>query len=121
MLANLGRREDALTATTDAVELYRRRPRPNPPPSTPTSRGAYGVSRGYVPPEAPTTTVRSKPPRSPSPCTGACMPSGPEAFGDDLVGALSTLAGLLDDLERVDEAAEVRKRIEALTARPDNG
>ncbi|MGH3570134.1 MAG: tetratricopeptide repeat protein, partial [Pseudonocardia sp.] len=114
MLSNLGRREDALTATTDAVEIYRRLAATNPAAFEPDlARGLWTFA--WVRAAADTDLDAALPAAEQSAAIYERLHQRrPQAFGDDLRGALSTLADVLDGLGRAAEAAKARRRIDGL-------
>jgi tetratricopeptide (TPR) repeat protein len=112
MLSKLGRREEALAATTEAVEIHRRLARVNPAAfEADLARGLWGFAwvrvAGQIElPQALTAAEESVTRYD------ELVQQLPQAFTDDLNSALGTLADVLEGLDRTEEAAEVRRRID---------
>ncbi|MGH3943309.1 MAG: hypothetical protein ACRDTG_32730 [Pseudonocardiaceae bacterium] len=113
-LSNVGRREEPLEATTEAVEVYRRLAGANPAAFEPDLAGglwsfAWVRAAGQVElPEALDTADESVA------IYARLVERLPQAFTGDLRGALVTLADVFKALGRHDEEAQVRDRIERL-------
>jgi tetratricopeptide (TPR) repeat protein len=113
-LSNLGRREEALAATSEAVEVYRRLAGVNPgafEPDLALALWGFAWVRAAGPvelPEALNATEESVV------IYERLVERLPQSFTSDLRGALATLADVLDHLDRSAEAAEVRHRIDRL-------
>jgi tetratricopeptide (TPR) repeat protein len=110
MLSGLGRREDALAATGEAVEIYRRLAAARPDAFEPDlARSLWAAAWIRV-------TVGSDLPGALSACQEAVAryerlhATVPAAFAGDLSGSLSTLAEVLEGLDRDVEAADARNR-----------
>lgn len=113
-LAHASRHDEALTATTDAVTLYRRLAQTNPAAYEPDlARGLWGFAwvcaAGQIElPQALHTVEES---------VGIyerLTERLPQVFTDDWRGALGTLAEVLDQLGRDEDAGKVRHRIDQL-------
>src|SRR5262249_50330650 len=116
-LSGLGRREDALTATTEAVQIYRRLAQANPPaydPDLAWGRCGFAGVRAAGEVELPEALDAA---RESVGIYERLAEKLPQAFTGDLQGTLGTLADVLDELGRDEEAGEVRQRIEQLGGR----
>jgi tetratricopeptide (TPR) repeat protein len=101
-LSALGRREEALAATQEAVDIYRDLARPTPRPSSPTWRPASTTWARCSPPWAGgRRRWRRRRRRWTSTATG---PANPQAFLPDLAMSLNNLGAMLSALGRREEA-----------------
>ncbi|MGH3950775.1 MAG: tetratricopeptide repeat protein [Pseudonocardiaceae bacterium] len=113
-LSSLGRREEALGATVEAVEIRRRLAGVNPAAFEPDlARGLWGFAwvraAGQVElPEALNAAEESVA------IYERLVERLPQAFTSDLRGSLATFAEVLGHLDRGEEAATVRHRIDQL-------
>ncbi len=110
-LSNAGRREEALAPTEEATNLYRQLAQANPAahlPNLATSlwAHAWGSVRASAPSNEALRSVREA-----ITIFGSLAEQLPQRFGPDLASATSTLADVLDQLGRADEASEVRRRL----------
>jgi tetratricopeptide (TPR) repeat protein len=112
MLSDLGRREEALAATTEAVDVSRRLAGVNPAAFDPDlARGLWSFAWVRVAGQIELPQALTAAEESVIHYDGLVQQL-PQAFTDDLYGALATLADVLDGLDRGEEAADVRRRID---------
>ncbi|MGH3774215.1 MAG: tetratricopeptide repeat protein, partial [Pseudonocardiaceae bacterium] len=111
-LSNLGRREEALAATTDAVEIRRRLAEVNPAAFEPDlARGLWSFASVRVAGQIELPQALTAAEESVTRYEGLVQQL-PQVFTDDLYGALAILADVLDGLDRREEAADVRRRVD---------
>lgn len=113
-LAHAGRREEALTATTEATETYRRLADKNPATFEPDlARALWGFA--WVRAAGQVELLEAlEAARESVGIYGRLAERLPQAFIGDLRGALATLAQVLGHLGSHEEAGEVRQRIDQL-------
>ncbi|MGH3711806.1 MAG: tetratricopeptide repeat protein, partial [Pseudonocardiaceae bacterium] len=113
-LSNLGRREEALGATVEAVEVYRRLAGVNPAAFEPDlARGLWSFARVRAAGQVELPGALDAADESVA-IYARLVERLPQAFTGDLGGALVTLADVFKALGRHDEEAQVRDRIERL-------
>ncbi|HWR47743.1 MAG TPA: hypothetical protein VN327_09085, partial [Pseudonocardiaceae bacterium] len=111
-LAYAGQREEALAATVEAVAVYRRLAQTNPAAFEPDlARGLWSFAWVRVAGQTELAQALTAAEESVVLYDGLVRRL-PQAFTNDLHGALTTLADVLDGLDRSDEAAEIRHRID---------
>ncbi|MGH3769116.1 MAG: tetratricopeptide repeat protein, partial [Pseudonocardiaceae bacterium] len=111
-LSNLGQLEDALAATVEAVEIRRRLAQTNPAAYEPDlARGLWSFAWVRVAGQTELPQALTAAEESVVLYDGLAQ-RRPQAYTNDLRGARTTLADVLDGLDRGDEATEVRHRIE---------
>jgi tetratricopeptide (TPR) repeat protein len=111
-LSDLGCREEALTATAEAVAIYRQLAEANPAAFEPDlayvlSTFAWVRAAGQIELQQALTAAE----QSVTLYEGLAQQSQQAPFNDYLYGALSILADVLDGLDRNDEATDIRRRI----------
>jgi tetratricopeptide (TPR) repeat protein len=111
-LSDLERHEEALAVTTEAVEIYRQLAEANPTAFEPDlayvlSIFAWVRAAGQIELQQALTAAE----QSVTLYEGLAQQSQQAPFNDDLHGALSILADVLDELDRNDEATDIRRRI----------
>jgi tetratricopeptide (TPR) repeat protein len=114
-LSELGRQEDALQATTEAVDIYRSLAQANPAafePDLAQGLQAFAWVRATEQTELAEALLAAQ--ESITIYEGLAQRL-PRTFDHALRGALTTLAGVLDGLGRGDDAVFVRNRIRDLT------
>jgi predicted trehalose synthase len=110
----LGRREEALAASTEAVQIFRRLAGVNPAAFEPDlARGLWSFAwvRAASQVELPEALNAAEESVARYESLAERLP---QAFTSDLRGALASLVDVLDALGRSDEAAHVRARIDRL-------
>ena len=116
LLSGLGRREEALAATAEAAEIYRRLAAARPAAFEPElARGLWGYAWVRAAGKADLAQALTAAEEAVTRYE-ALAGRRPLAFTNDLAGALTTLADVLDGLDRAAAAAAARRRAEELGA-----
>jgi hypothetical protein len=111
----VGRREEVLAATEEAVEIRRRLAEVNPAASEPDlARGLWGFAWVRVAGQVELAEARSAAEEAVVICE-RLVERLPQGFTGDLLGALQTLAEVLDQLDCGVESARVRRWIDQLS------
>ena len=116
LLSQVGRREEALAAAEEAAEIYRRLAAARPAAFEPElARGLWGYAWVRAAGKADLAQALTAAEEAVTRYE-ALAGRRPLAFTNDLAGALTTLADVLDGLDRAAAAAAARRRAEELGA-----